>query len=329
MQKKYKNQQGLSLIELMISITLGLILISGVIHVFLSSRTVFSTQQAMSRAQENGRLGMELMSEDIRMAGFWGCANRDSPMETDLPAGFWNDYVAGGEPNSVQGLIASEINGLAPAPIANSPALVLRYASGNPQLLVAENDTNNLVVGGEVDKGCTGGICENKPAVISNCVAGRVFSPTSISAAGTNRVRIDHAGHWDSSIIANIHEIFYPGAEVLPVNTLVFYLANNTAGRPSLYRYESLSGSAVEVIEGVERINYQFGVNGNYIAAASVTNWLEVTGVRVEMLVQGGEQSVLTDEHRYFFAGENVVPAEPKRLYQVFASTVAIRSRVE
>lgn len=327
MQKDYKSQQGLSLVELMISITLGLVLMAGVIQVFLSSREVFSTQQAMSRAQENGRLGMELLSEDIRMAGFWGCANRDSPMETDLLVGFWNDYVSGGQPNAIQGMAAGDIAGLGRAPIANSPALVLRYAFGDSQLLTSENDINTVSVAGSVADGCIGGVCENKPAIISNCVAGRVFIPTAISAAGTGSAVIEHAGQWDSSIIANIHEIFYPGAEVIPVNTIVFYLANNPAGRPSLYRHESLSGQAIEIIEGVERINFQFGINGNYVAFGAVANWLDVTGVRVEMLVQGGDQNVLKDEHSYFFAGENITPAEPKRLYQVFASTVAIRSR--
>lgn len=329
MKKNLTKQHGLSLIELMISITLGLVLIAGVIHVFLSSRVVFSTQQAMSRAQENGRLGMELISEDIRMAGFWGCANRGSEMANDLPVGFWNEYVSGNEPNSIRGMTATDIAGLAPAPIADMPALVIRYASGNPLLLDAQNDNNAVTVAGSVTNGCTDAVCENKPAVISNCVAGRVFIPTTIASAGANSVRIEHAGDWDSSIIANVHDIFYAGAEIIPVNTIVFYLANNTAGRPSLYRYDSLSAKAIEVIEGVERLNFQFGVANDYITMASVTNWLDVTGVHVEMLVQGGEQNVLTDEHSYFFAGANVIPKDPKRLYQVFASTVAIRSRVE
>lgn len=329
MKKTLTRQHGLSLIELMISITLGLVLIAGVIHVFLSSRVVFSTQQAMSRAQENGRLGIELMSEDIRMAGFWGCANRGSEMANDLPAGFWNEYVSGKEPNSIRGMTATGIAGLAPAPIADMPALVIRYASGNPLLLESQNDNSSVTVTGEVTNGCADAVCENKPAVVSNCVAGRIFMPTAIASAGANSVKIEHAGGWDSSIIASVHDTFYPGAEVIPVNTVVFYLANNAAGRPSLYRYDSLSGSGVEIIEGVERLNLQFGVANNYVDIADVANWLDVTGVRVEMLVQGGEQNVLSDEHSYYFAGANITPADPKRLYQVFSSTVAIRSRVE
>jgi type IV pilus assembly protein PilW len=324
-----KSQRGLSLVELMISITLGLILIAGVIHVFLSSREVFATQQAMSRAQENGRLGMELMAEDIRMAGYWGCANRGSDMENDLTAGFWNDYATAGKSNAIRGMAASAIPDLAPAALVNAPALVIRYASGIPLLLTEDNETKAVQVAGSLANGCVGGVCVNKPAIISNCVAARVFSPSAISNAGVNAVRIEHTGYWDSSVLASIHDVFYPGAEVLSVNTVVFYLANNIAGRPSLYRFESATASAVEVIEGVERINFLFGVNGDFLAPADVGSWNEVTAVQVEMLVQGGDQNVLADNHSYFFAGANVQPAEPKRLYQVFSTTVAIRSSAE
>lgn len=327
MKTFYKKQRGLSLVELMISITLGLVLMAGVIHVFLSSRAVFSTQQAMSRAQENGRLGMELISEDIRMAGYWGCANRDSPMASDLSGGFWDDYVLGFEPNAIQSVTATTISGLAPAPIADMPALVVRYASGAPLLLTAQNGTDSVTVGGSVANNCIGEVCANKPAVISNCVAVRVFKPTAITGSGT--AQITHAGSWESNALTSIHDVFYPGAEVLAANTIVFYLANNTAGKPSLYRHDSLSGSAVEVIEGVEKIHFQFAVNDAYVEATGVTNWLDVKGVRVEMLVQGGEQKVLTDDHSYFFAGQNTTPAEPRRLYQVFASSIAIRSRAD
>lgn len=325
----YKNQKGLSLVELMISITLGLILMAGVIQVFLSSRTVFSTQQAMSRAQENGRLGMELMAEDIRMAGFWGCANRDAKMENDLPSGFWNNYVIANTSNAVQGMAASGISGLAPAPLTGSPGLVLRYASGTPLLLTEQNQLNNVTVSGVVANNCVGEVCANKPAVISNCVAARVFMPTAIAGAGSGAATISHGGAWDPHSLISLHEVFYPGAEVMPVNTVVFYLANNAANRPSLYRYESQAGNAMEVIEGVERLHFQFGINDEYHEAAAITNWTAVSGVRIDMLVQGGEQRVLADDTTYMFAGAEVTPADPKRLYQVFSSTVAIRSRAE
>ncbi|HEY7886274.1 MAG TPA: prepilin-type N-terminal cleavage/methylation domain-containing protein, partial [Cellvibrionaceae bacterium] len=69
-------QRGFSLVELMIAITIGLVLMTGVVQMFLSSKTVFSTQQGISRIQETGRMAMEFMAKDIREAGYQGCMSR-------------------------------------------------------------------------------------------------------------------------------------------------------------------------------------------------------------------------------------------------------------
>src|SRR5690554_5044513 len=92
-----RKQQGLSLVELMISITLGLVLMTGVMQMFLSSRTVFSTHQAISRIQENGRLAMEFISQDVRMAGFMGCMSRDRDMVSDDYRGLTNNLNNAGD----------------------------------------------------------------------------------------------------------------------------------------------------------------------------------------------------------------------------------------
>lgn len=65
-----KYQSGLSLVELMIGMTLGLILLLGVIQVFLSSRQTLATNDAMSKLQENGRFGLEFISQSARLAGY-------------------------------------------------------------------------------------------------------------------------------------------------------------------------------------------------------------------------------------------------------------------
>ncbi|SNS26974.1 PilW family protein [Pseudomonas segetis] len=66
-----KNRQsGLSLVELMIGMALGLILLLGVIQVFLSSRQTLAVNDAMSKLQENGRFGLEFISQSARIAGY-------------------------------------------------------------------------------------------------------------------------------------------------------------------------------------------------------------------------------------------------------------------
>lgn len=63
------RQSGLSLIELMISIVLGLLLVAGATQIFLSNTQAFRLQDNVSAAQESGRLGLEILLSDMRRAG--------------------------------------------------------------------------------------------------------------------------------------------------------------------------------------------------------------------------------------------------------------------
>lgn len=66
---------GLSLIEMMIALVIGLVLLLGVIQVFSASRTAFQLSEGASRAQENARFALDFLARDIRMAGHFGCVN--------------------------------------------------------------------------------------------------------------------------------------------------------------------------------------------------------------------------------------------------------------
>jgi hypothetical protein len=77
------KQAGLSLIELMISITLGLLLVLGATQVFLSSKNTYSYNEEIGWMQENARFALEQLKRDVRMAGFWGC-NTDGDFVSTL-----------------------------------------------------------------------------------------------------------------------------------------------------------------------------------------------------------------------------------------------------
>jgi len=68
---RISKQAGLSLIELMIALTLGLILTLGVIEIFLSSKRSYTVVTAQSETQENGRVVKHFLGRGLRHAGFW------------------------------------------------------------------------------------------------------------------------------------------------------------------------------------------------------------------------------------------------------------------
>ncbi len=54
-----QTMSGLSLIELMIALTIGLIIMLGVVQVFAASRTAYQLSEGLARVQENSRFAMD------------------------------------------------------------------------------------------------------------------------------------------------------------------------------------------------------------------------------------------------------------------------------
>ncbi|WP_040261678.1 PilW family protein [Pseudomonas massiliensis] len=74
-----RQQQGLSLIELMVSMALGLVIVLGVTQAFLSAKNTYLTQNASSTMQEDARYLLTRMTQEIRMAGMFGCLATITP----------------------------------------------------------------------------------------------------------------------------------------------------------------------------------------------------------------------------------------------------------
>lgn len=63
---------GFTLVELMVALTLGLLVLGAVTALILSSSSARREVEKTSRQVENGRYAIELLSNDIRLAGFFG-----------------------------------------------------------------------------------------------------------------------------------------------------------------------------------------------------------------------------------------------------------------
>jgi type IV pilus assembly protein PilW len=64
-----KHQRGLSLVELMIALVLGLFLTVVLLQIFASSKATYTFSDGLARAQENARFAMEPLKRDLRQAG--------------------------------------------------------------------------------------------------------------------------------------------------------------------------------------------------------------------------------------------------------------------
>jgi Tfp pilus assembly protein PilE len=71
------KQQGLSLVELMIGLLIGLVLLGGVLQTMLASREASNARQNMVAITDNARFLFDFLGRDLRMAGR-GCDDAPS-----------------------------------------------------------------------------------------------------------------------------------------------------------------------------------------------------------------------------------------------------------
>jgi type IV pilus assembly protein PilW len=69
LRRSRQPQRGMSLVELMVAMVLGLLFVIAVAYFFLGGRQVNRTHDDLSRIQENGRYALEYLGKAIRQAG--------------------------------------------------------------------------------------------------------------------------------------------------------------------------------------------------------------------------------------------------------------------
>ncbi|WLD58858.1 PilW family protein [Salinispirillum sp. LH 10-3-1] len=92
-----RYQQGLSLLEVMVAMGIGLLLIAGVTQLFIGSNQNFVVKESVSRMQEDVRFAMDQFQRDMRMAGFRGCT-RDLTDHLNPAGTQFEEFLLGSTP---------------------------------------------------------------------------------------------------------------------------------------------------------------------------------------------------------------------------------------
>lgn len=90
------KQSGVTLVELMISLAISLIVLLAVTSLYVTSKRGYALQDTLARQQENGRFAVEILTQDLRMAGFKKDFRNDAfiAVNTADGGGTANDTVA-------------------------------------------------------------------------------------------------------------------------------------------------------------------------------------------------------------------------------------------
>lgn len=291
-----KKSRGLSLIELLVSMVLGLTLATGVVQIYAGSNTTERDREARQRIQENGRFATNFLSQEVRMAGYLGCLSSiegasvnsilDSPPATFQPQFGVQGWEATGTNPGVINNSASDVavvgtntaewtNGEAGHVIPtfnavpNSDIIRIWNAAGTAGLVstITEGASPSIVAESDV------GIAANDFLIISDCEQADFVQACVVAADGgatTSTITLSSGcspGNVSPAIISSATSVANP-AEVVKLEGTIFYvgkrgdIATNTS---SLFRRQlsaiGTAGVAEELIEGVESMQILYGVN--------------------------------------------------------------------
>lgn len=264
------REQGYSLIELMIAISLSLFLSVGIINIFIYSKNIYQLTQNLNIIPTKARLAFHLFSHDIRMAGFIGCVRLIDVMTL-------NNHLSANTSLVVwhKGYTTAKLS---------LPKLA-QYQKDSDAILIQFLDPNTFPVN------------EAKSRHIS-LVNKMAFQPKDTLLISD----CQHAEfiHWN-----NIHLIYsyQIGSEIGFFNKIIYYIADtgrmNEMGQPihALYR-RNLNQSfykPIELIEGIKRMSIKLGMKNTdgtlfYKNANEVKHWANARSVEIRLLLTDNNQ---------------------------------------
>ncbi len=322
-----RSQAGLTLVELMISVAVGLLLLSAVVSLYFANKTAFRYQEVGSRLQENGRFAIETIAHDIRNTNYTGCGSISihSNVVTDFTSNWWLDsrsMIRGfdsttGYPVDLAGASTS------------SDALIVMYRDNESELMITAHDATNarFTLGNNhpFEKGeilyatdCRRATVfqmsgpSSGPTAQVEHVAGTTTTPGNCSqelgasCGGTAQTYSFSAGGFMSRFVSKAYYIA-PASSGGGNSLYVRSLAAQTGGQPATF----------EILPGVQAMRIRYGadldcdgVADRFALASEVTGltkcsadmpspWNMVVSVKVELLVLGQEINVATDNQKF------------------------------
>jgi type IV pilus assembly protein PilW len=339
------RSSGFSIVEIMVAMALSLLLLVGVIAIFSSAKASYETTNHLSRIQENGRFALDTITRDIRATGYVGCARAPTYLSTSLQSSAllpW-DFLSGpvrGFQSTGEETWEPELDEHVSSAADGSDVLVLRIPEPGAEPLrvitsmttaadplTVPNVTNSQLNVGDI-------------ALAYSCEAQAYFQVTSFAAGEIGHVTdVGTPGN----AVDDLSYVFRENAEVIPVQTVIYYIRRSTAAIAGTAPDDTLSlwrrvgdNDAQELVEGVQQMELRFGrdTNGDavvdeYVTANSVTNWGSVYSVSVALLVRSpNEYGNDTDQRTYQLLDVPVEAPADRHLREVFATTASIRNRV-
>jgi type IV pilus assembly protein PilW len=296
-----QKEGGFTLVELMVSLAMTAFLIGAIYLTFGVQRQRFATEEQIIEIQQNGRVAMEFLSREVRMAGFWGCStpgvftNTLRGQATDIlyrmfPVEGLNNVAAG---NSYGAKGGTDI-------------LFLSYANGESRMSIKTDMGSNT---DPIHVSTHGLVAVGDIVVISDCSHTSVFQVTNVDVAADGN---DTLRHDDNSTVSGSAQV--PGNQTAD---LAHQYGNGSFAYPMIAKHYwvtsdntlRVNGNTNPIAQNIENLQLEYGTDNNgdkspdlWNNAANVANWSSVIAVRIHIQTRTAkEEKGFTNTRTYSF----------------------------
>lgn len=284
----HSRQSGVSLIELLIGIALGVVVLTALALVFANSSRARGEIEKTSQQIENGRFATQQLMEELKLAGYYAEYN---PTTATIPSALPDpcDVTSAG----ITAAIGLPVQGIRNAVSTSTTCLAAQNLRANSDVLVIRR-ASTCIAGGA---GCAAqdvtkyfylqkSLCQNNPNDVVVDIDATKFVLTKP----------------DCTTLANIRSF---------VTRIYFVSDNNKAGDgiPTLKVADlgATGFSVTPLVTGIDSLRLEYGVftsittppvyttnPGTYNSCTGVDcqkNWANVTAVKVHVLARNNEAS--------------------------------------
>ena len=334
---RYKRDAGFTLVELMVSMAIGLLIVLALITLLVNVNRNNSEMSKTNRQIENGRFAIQVLERDLVHSGFWGTLPYTIgtlpafPVATAIPAscvltGWDDDYKTNLLAIPVQGFsdgstlsVGCGVAGV----LASSDVLVVRHA-------------NTCEAG---SAGCDGGVDTGPHIQVSAC---RTPVPPAMVVEAAYVIAAPPASPASAPVVFPLREkscLTAGGAALRKVVTNIYYLATSN-NLPTLMRIALVNGAytaPVPLIEGIEAFRVEYGIDNvggdgsadTYVlcpaAGCTLAQLANVVSVKVHVLARNLDATPgYTDGKAYQLGATTVAAANDGFKRHVYSSTVRL-----
>jgi type IV pilus assembly protein PilW len=324
---RMRHDRGLTLIELMVSMVIGLILMIAVVATYLGASGAGRVSEAQGRMNEDAQAALSILAQQLRMAG-------NNPKQPN--------YTAAAARNPVYGAV-----------YAGSPGTYfVRGCDGTFSNIAAAADIPTLVC----DAG--GGAAPDSIAISYEADIFNTIPTTTTPIRPTDCLGQSLTLLGLGSLVFNPDVNQWNGTSVVPLKAQPFavadnrfYLANSAVtATPSLYCKGSGNAIPQPLVENVEDLQFVYGTADSAAATLAVAGyinadgmltgalgaladdlrWSKVMTVRICVVVRSVLPVVPDAASAQYVRCDGTVNAAPGdlRLRRAYSTTVVLRNRV-